>query len=91
VRAASPRCIDACERFNFQTAPICFKRHCRRRPPAHKTLRTGNIMAHASTTRLWLKKGKGDTRIAKLVCSPYLPESDATFGLGAEGVCDAAA
>jgi hypothetical protein len=48
-------------------------------------------MAHASTTRLWLKKGKGDTRIAKLVCSPYLPESDATFGLGAEGVCDAAA
>jgi len=49
----------------------------------------GNIMAHASTTRLWLKKGRGETRVAKLVCSPSLPERDATFGIGAEGVCDA--
>jgi len=25
----------------------------------------GNILAHASTTRIYLKKGKGDDRIAK--------------------------
>ena len=49
----------------------------------------GNIMAHASTTRLWLKKGRGETRICKIVSSPSLPEADATFGIGVEGVCDA--
>lgn len=49
----------------------------------------GNIMAHASTTRIWVKKGRGETRIAKIVSSPSLPERDATFGIGTEGVCDA--
>ncbi|KAK9810888.1 hypothetical protein WJX73_005457 [Symbiochloris irregularis] len=49
----------------------------------------GNIMAHATTTRLWLKKGKGDTRICKIVGSPSLPERDATFSIGPEGVVDA--
>lgn len=49
----------------------------------------GNIMAHASTTRLWLKKGRGETRIVKIVSSPVLPERDATFSIGVEGVCDA--
>ena len=49
----------------------------------------GNIMAHASTTRLWLKKGRGESRICKIIASPSLPERDATFGIGAEGVCDA--
>jgi DNA repair protein RAD51 len=27
----------------------------------------GNIMAHATTTRLQLKKGRGETRIAKII------------------------
>jgi DNA repair protein RAD51 len=49
----------------------------------------GNIMAHASTTRLWLKKGRGDTRMAKIVASPSLPERDATFAIGADGITDA--
>ena len=49
----------------------------------------GNIMAHASTTRLWLKKGRAETRIAKIVASPSLPERDATFAIGLEGICDA--
>jgi len=31
-------------------------------------------MAHATTTRLSLKKGKGDTRIWKVIDSPWLPE-----------------
>ena len=46
-------------------------------------------MAHASTTRLWLKKGRAETRIAKIVASPSLPERDATFAIGQEGICDA--
>lgn len=49
----------------------------------------GNIMAHASTTRLWLKKGRGETRMAKIVASPSLPERDATFAIGADGISDA--
>jgi DNA repair protein RAD51 len=49
----------------------------------------GNIMAHATTTRLWIKKGRGETRIAKVMASPSLAEREATFGIGPEGVCDA--
>lgn len=49
----------------------------------------GNIMAHASTTRLWLKKGRGENRQCKIVASPSLPERDATFSIGPEGICDA--
>eukprot|EP00803_Ostreobium_quekettii_P000361 evm.model.scf_2577.4 EVM.evm.TU.scf_2577.4 scf_2577:20684-21875(-) len=48
----------------------------------------GNIMAHATTTRLWLKKGRGENRVVKIVSSPSLPERDATFSIGAEGICD---
>lgn len=43
----------------------------------------GNIMAHASTTRLYLKKGKGNNRICKIYDSPNLPEEEATFAIGA--------
>lgn len=48
----------------------------------------GNIMAHASTTRLYLRKGRGDTRIMKIYDSPCLPEGDATFQIAPEGICD---
>ena len=49
----------------------------------------GNILAHAATTRLHLKKGKGETRIAKLVDSPDMPENEAVFAISAGGICDA--
>ncbi|GMH42778.1 hypothetical protein BSKO_10697 [Bryopsis sp. KO-2023] len=49
----------------------------------------GNIMAHATTTRLWLKKSRGENRTVKIISSPCLPERDATFAIGTEGVCDA--
>jgi DNA repair protein RAD51 len=49
----------------------------------------GNIMAHATTTRLWIKKGRGETRICKIVASPSLPEREASFMIGPEGVTDA--
>lgn len=49
----------------------------------------GNIIAHASTTRLRLKKGRGDTRICQVFDSPTLPESECTFAVGAVGVEDA--
>lgn len=48
----------------------------------------GNIMAHASTCRLFLKKGRGDERIVKIVASPSLPESEASFSIETGGVSD---
>ena len=49
----------------------------------------GNIIAHASTTRIKLRKGKGEERIARVVDSPLIPEADATFALSNAGVVDA--
>ena len=49
----------------------------------------GNIMAHASTTRLYLRKGRGETRICKIYDSPCLPEAEATFAINADGIGDA--
>ncbi|KAK2073561.1 hypothetical protein P8C59_007838 [Phyllachora maydis] len=50
----------------------------------------GNIIAHASTTRLSLKKGRGETRIAKIYDSPCLPESDCMFAINEDGIGDPA-
>nr|SVE75859.1 EOG090X0906 [Daphnia hispanica] len=48
----------------------------------------GNIMAHASTTRLYLRKGRGETRICKIYDSPCLPESEAMFAILPDGIGD---
>ncbi|PHT76200.1 DNA repair protein RAD51 -like protein, partial [Capsicum chinense] len=48
----------------------------------------GNIMAHASTTRLALRKGRAEERICKVVSSPCLAEAEARFQISAEGVTD---
>lgn len=48
----------------------------------------GHIMAHASTTRLYLRKGRGETRICKIYDSPCLPESEAVFAITANGIDD---
>ncbi|XP_061715066.1 meiotic recombination protein DMC1/LIM15 homolog [Cydia pomonella] len=49
----------------------------------------GNILAHASTTRISLRKGRGENRIAKIYDSPDLPESEAIFAITSGGVSDA--
>jgi RecA/RadA recombinase len=48
----------------------------------------GNIIAHASTTRLKLRKGRGENRVMKVVDSPMIPESDAEFALSDGGIVD---
>ncbi|KAF7552191.1 hypothetical protein G7046_g7492 [Stylonectria norvegica] len=50
----------------------------------------GNIIAHASTTRISLKKGRAETRIAKIYDSPCLPESDCIFAIQEDGIGDPA-
>ena len=48
----------------------------------------GHILAHASTTRISLRKGRGELRIAKIYDSPDLPENEATFAVTAGGIAD---
>ncbi|OWZ80901.1 DNA repair protein RAD51 [Cryptococcus neoformans Tu401-1] len=48
----------------------------------------GNIMAHASTTRLNLRKGRGTSRVCKIVDSPCLPEAEAIFAINPNGIGD---
>ena len=48
----------------------------------------GNIVAHNSTTRVYLRKGKKGSRVAKMVDSPYLPESEAIFMITDKGIRD---
>ena len=38
----------------------------------------GHVLAHASTTRLSLRKGRGETRVAKIYDSPDVPEAEAS-------------
>ncbi|XP_010893861.1 meiotic recombination protein DMC1/LIM15 homolog isoform X1 [Esox lucius] len=49
----------------------------------------GHILAHASTTRISLRKGRGEMRIAKIFDSPDMPENEATFAITPGGVADA--
>ncbi len=48
----------------------------------------GNIVAHGSTIRVYLRKGKGEQRIAKVVDAPNLPESDVVFSITEDGIKD---
>lgn len=48
----------------------------------------GNVMGHASTNRLWLRRGKGGVRIARLRKSPYLPERECVFRITDRGIED---
>ena len=49
----------------------------------------GNIVSHASTTRIQLKKGRDNNRIVKLIDSPWRPEGDCQLQLTEQGVTDA--
>jgi DNA repair protein RadA len=48
----------------------------------------GHILGHASTFRIYLRKSKGDRRIARLVDSPCLPEAEAVLTIVTDGVRD---
>jgi DNA repair protein RadA len=48
----------------------------------------GNVVAHISTYRVYLRKGKEEKRIARLVDSPNLPEGECVFKVTKEGITD---
>ncbi len=48
----------------------------------------GHILGHQATFRVYLRKSKGDKRIARLIDSPSLPEGESVFRVTPEGVRD---
>ena len=48
----------------------------------------GHIVGHTATFRTYLRKSKGEKRIAKLVDSPNLPEAEAVFSVSKVGIRD---
>ncbi len=48
----------------------------------------GNIVGHASTYRLYLRRGKQGSRVAKLIDSPNLPDDECVYYVTGEGLKD---
>lgn len=48
----------------------------------------GNIVGHASTFRMYLRRGKQGSRVAKLIDSPNLPDNETVFFVTEAGVVD---
>lgn len=49
----------------------------------------GNIVGHNSTFRIYLRRGKKNTRVAKLIDSPNRPDSESVFKIGTYELQDA--
>lgn len=50
----------------------------------------GHIVGHASTYRMYLRRGKQGSRVAKLIDSPNLPDNECIFFVTDKGVVDEA-
>ncbi len=48
----------------------------------------GHVVGHTATFRIYLRKSKGEKRIARLVDSPNLPEGEAIFSVTTSGLRD---
>ena len=48
----------------------------------------GNVLAHAATTRLYIRKSKEDKRIVRLVDSPNMPDGECIIKITSNGVKD---
>lgn len=48
----------------------------------------GHILGHAATVRMYLRRGKEEKRIARLVDSPHLPEGECVFKVTPAGIGD---
>uniref|UniRef100_A0A673WQ31 DNA repair protein RAD51 homolog n=1 Tax=Salmo trutta TaxID=8032 RepID=A0A673WQ31_SALTR len=57
--------------------------------PIGAPLGFSNLAKPLLVFRLYLRKGRGETRICKIYDSPCLPESEAMFAINADGVGDA--
>ncbi len=48
----------------------------------------GHVVGHTATYRIYLRKSKGNKRIARLIDSPHLPDGEVIFKITEEGIRD---
>lgn len=48
----------------------------------------GHIVGHLSTFRVYLRKSKGNKRVAKLIDSPNMPDAECVFEVTTDGITD---
>ena len=48
----------------------------------------GHVMAHACTHRVYLRKGRANTRLIRVIDSPYLPEEKVRIAITEAGIAD---
>ncbi|MEK6936547.1 MAG: DNA repair and recombination protein RadA [Nanoarchaeota archaeon] len=48
----------------------------------------GHIVAHASNVRIYVRKGKKGTRVARVIDAPHIPDSECAFRVTEEGIRD---
>jgi len=48
----------------------------------------GHIVGHASTYRMYLRRGKQGSRVSKLIDSPNLPDNEAIYFISEAGIVD---
>lgn len=48
----------------------------------------GHVVGHTATYRIYLRKSKGDKRIARLIDSPSMPEGECVFQVTSNGITD---
>ncbi|MBI2670991.1 DNA repair and recombination protein RadA [Candidatus Woesearchaeota archaeon] len=57
--------------------------------PGQENYIANGFIVHNSTYRVYLRKGKKGTRVAKIIDAPHLPESEAIFIVTEQGIKDA--
>ena len=56
--------------------------------PSNENYTANGFVVHNSTYRIYLRRGKKDTRVAKLIDSPNLPDNATVFMVTADGLKD---
>ncbi|XP_031968115.1 uncharacterized protein LOC116445544 isoform X5 [Corvus moneduloides] len=86
----SALCSLPCRRGKVRNA-LCGTAPAAERAPDTERARASqeDCLLHPTLTRLYLWKGRGETRICKIYDSPCLPEAEAMFAINADGVGDA--
>ncbi|MBS3099828.1 hypothetical protein J4463_01255 [Candidatus Pacearchaeota archaeon] len=56
--------------------------------PSHENYIANGFVVHNSTYRIYLRRGKKDTRVAKLIDSPNLPDNETVFMVTTDGLKD---
>jgi len=56
--------------------------------PKNENYTANGFIVHNSTYRLYIRRGKKGSRVAKLIDSPNLPDNECVFFVSDKGICD---